>query len=335
MSTAALRERHIDRLISEELQSSTVFLSWLLKRALGPTSPDGDVADCSTTIGHHRQDGETDVLLRVTWASGQSGVVHIEDKITAQPQPNQGSRYAVAVKQEVATVAASILVAPHAWLQRHPREAAKYDATLQFEEIAEHFKTRADAVARVPSAHSKELVQRLRWREQIFSGAQQRANVLQAITSGELTDWNTAAAEVIRAENGLSLDVADRQASAGTTKASRFILFNETLTEYENGQSPRLKLKTAERETPGRVSLEVRKAADDEKLQAEASATGYAVAITPTGTVVISDSTSNLGRLDIAKPVAEQVGALKDAARLAQRLVEWWEQRAAGHSPRV
>ena len=86
------------------------------------------------------------------------------------------------------------------------------------EEIASHIRARADAVEKVAGPRALELAKRLRWREQLLSGAMNKRQVYGALQAGELTDWNMAAAEVIAAANGLVLTVAQRQRSEGQTR---------------------------------------------------------------------------------------------------------------------
>ncbi len=167
-------------------------------------------------------------------------------------------------------------------------------------------------------------------REQLLSGSMNKRAVYGAIQAGELTDWNMAAAEVIAAANGLVLTVSQRQRSEGRNKASRFFQFGEELSSDRNGRTPVLKLKTANVKNPGRVSLEVQAAYDDSSLRTRATDAGFETFVTNRGTLLISATTQNLRELTIAKSVAEQIRHLEDAADVAQKLIEWWEnQRGA------
>ena len=99
MSLIALRERHIDRLLSEELEASPAFAAWFSRTGFGARVPEAEPTSCSTTIGHHRVAGETDILVKLGWGSGTSAIIHVEDMLGALPQPDQALRYAMAVRQ--------------------------------------------------------------------------------------------------------------------------------------------------------------------------------------------------------------------------------------------
>ena len=92
MSLIPLRERHIDRVLSEELEASPEFAAWFAHRVFGGKCPI-EPPSCSTTIGHNRVGGETDILVQLTWPSGKAAVIHVEDKIEAVPRPDQALRY--------------------------------------------------------------------------------------------------------------------------------------------------------------------------------------------------------------------------------------------------
>ena len=108
MSLRGLRERHIDHVLAEELESSQHFSAWFVERVLGDRVPASEPHSCVTEISHYRGNGETDILLRYQWGSGQTAVVHFEDKLGAVPQPRQAERYAEAVDAEP-------LLAPVLW----------------------------------------------------------------------------------------------------------------------------------------------------------------------------------------------------------------------------
>ena len=99
MSSVGLRERHIDRLLSEELEASSTFTAWFVRQVFGDQIPQDAPSSCSTLIGHHRLAGETDILVKVGWLSGIHAEIHIEDKLEALPQPAQALRYVTAVEE--------------------------------------------------------------------------------------------------------------------------------------------------------------------------------------------------------------------------------------------
>lgn len=327
MSTINLRERHIDRLLSEELEASSTFIAWFLRQVFGDQVPQDIPSTCSTIIGHNRIAGETDILVKVEWRSGVQAEIHVEDKIDASPQPDQALRYARAVEKSATKLAASALVAPQAWMHRHPRETARYNTVISFEDIANQLGASAADVEDIGSPQSLELARRLRWREGLLNGSTKKRMVYTAIKTGELTDWNAAAAEIISAVNGLVLTVRERQRSEGRNKESRFIRFDEQLSPNQYGRTPILKLKTTGTRVAGRVSLEVPLSRNDNDLRGKATDAGFQISDTDAGTLVISASTPSLQKLIISSPVADQVRALEDAAEVAQKLIEWWESQ--------
>ena len=90
------------------------------------------------------------------------------------------------------SLAASALVAPRAWMRRHPRETALYNAAIALEDIAKQLGARAADVEQHASLQALELAKRLRWREALLNGSTHRRAVYRAIQDGELTDWNMA-----------------------------------------------------------------------------------------------------------------------------------------------
>ncbi len=72
MSSTALRERLIDRLLSGELETSPEFGAWFAQNVFGDQTPDSELPSCSTQIGHYREQGETDILVNIAWPSGVS-----------------------------------------------------------------------------------------------------------------------------------------------------------------------------------------------------------------------------------------------------------------------
>lgn len=335
MSTVNIKERHIDRLLSEELESSRSFALWFCQRVFQEAPPTERPDNCVTTISYHRESGETDIRVQMEWQSGYTGIIHIEDKIGAMPQPDQANRYLMAIEQEKIKLAEAgkqgmaecVLVCPGSWLLRYPRESGIYPVSVTFEEIANEFKRRAEGMGEGADEYQEEIRQRLLWRSRLLDGSSARKAVYSKIEDGDITEWNECAAEIIRAENGLALDVRPRlRTPDGLHKTSRFFRFDESLLPY-NQNVPVLKLKTSSETNPGRVSLEVPNTGDDQELRTEAEARGYNVSSTVKGTLMIDSTTERLQVLDIGNPVAEQVDGLKDVAEVALDMINWWESR--------
>jgi len=156
-----------------------------------------------------------------------------------------------------------------------------------------------------------------------------------AYEAPELTAWNKHAAKVICDTNGLILTARRRQRSIGRNNQSRYIWFGEKLSPYvKTGYPPRLKLKPRERTgRQGRVSIEIRNAKGDKDLRARAEDIECLIDATSAGTLVLSLSTERLKTLDMTCPVEKQEDALRDAAHVAKKLIDWWEHEAHSIRP--
>ena len=326
MSLANLKERHLDRMIAEELEASPVFAKWVVSQAVGKGLPQREPKHCETVISYYRQSGETDIRAEIRWPTGETAVLHIEDKLGAVPQPRQAERYAEAANEETATFAASLLVAPSAWLRRHPQESRIYDATLSLEAIANWLKLRAAELAEAEIPLASELQQRLLWRANILSGQNVRQAVYrEASAATDLNLWNEQAAAIIEAYNGLQLRIYPRQRSSGRTKPSRFMTFLDQLAPFKGELATELVLKTRNAKRPGRVSLQIKKFVNDGRLLQSAQAHGFSVEpLTAADTQLITHTMPALSRLDVMQPAGEQIPAIEAAAEAAQRLTEWW-----------
>ena len=130
MSSAKIKERHIDRLLAEELESSSHFALWFSQKVFHEDPPTERPEKSKTIISYLRKRGETDIRVEMEWLSGHVGIIHVEDKIDAQPQPDQASRYLVAIEEEEKKLAEKgkqgtaqcVLVCPGSWIRRYPKE---------------------------------------------------------------------------------------------------------------------------------------------------------------------------------------------------------------------
>jgi hypothetical protein len=323
-------------LLAEEIEASPDFAAWFARQVLGSKSPAGTPLRCNATISFHRVLGETDIRIEMEWGHRISAVFHVEDKLDAQPQPEQADRYKTAIIAESAPLSRCVLFAPNAWILRHPKEVKVYDAVVSQEAVADWLRDRAKSIKTGADSQLQELVERLRWRAKLLDGHLQSQAVRNAIEAGDLTDWNAAAAEVISARTGLSLQVAPRQRTLGTPKESRFIIFDEELSPGPDGARVTLKLKTRNKNHPGRVSLEVNGAAGDRYIREAGERAGFRVEDSERGrSLMITVRGSKLDDLQIADPVKYQVEALEQAADLAQELIVWWEGMSKQHTGSV
>lgn len=141
ISVAGICERDIDLLLLEELHSSECFQSWFLKRIIGRSAVDQKFVSASYSV---RQTlGESDLEAWFCDGDDRRICVLVENKINANPQPEQADRYkkrAVAyLEQHKASSAYTAIVAPQTYL--NGRSARGFDADLSYEEIGEWFST--------------------------------------------------------------------------------------------------------------------------------------------------------------------------------------------------
>jgi hypothetical protein len=147
---AAVYERDIDLLLLEELSVNTAFREWFIKRVT-------TVDECGTFVGAwhsitHGQFGESDLVLKYITKNGIHAGLLIENKISADAQPEQGERY---YKRGDASIAAgewsgfkTCLVAPQSYFDS-PKNRQDYDKQISYEEIAEFLQTCLENTARV------------------------------------------------------------------------------------------------------------------------------------------------------------------------------------------
>lgn len=140
---SSVTERDIDLLVLEELSVNVEFQDWFVTRTIGPKS-------FSELLGawHSVSDvtlGETDIQFLYLSEEGQRIALLIENKISAPPQPEQGSRYkqrgekgiAEGYWEEFCTVA----IAPARYLAS-TQHSESYDQEISYEELLAFFSSR-------------------------------------------------------------------------------------------------------------------------------------------------------------------------------------------------
>ena len=137
----AVAERDIDLLLIEELNVDSSFRSWFYGLVWGT------IDQYLTFLGAwhsltHPQYGESDIVVLVEGAEDRKLAILIEDKIDAEPQPNQAGRYRsrgdAGIKQEWWHQYRTCIVAPQAYLDSNS-EAELYDVRLSYESIKQWF----------------------------------------------------------------------------------------------------------------------------------------------------------------------------------------------------
>lgn len=148
VSVAGICERDIDLLILEELHSSPSFQAWFLGRVIGRPVINQKLLAASYSV---RQTlGESDLEAWFYDEDDRRICVLVENKINANPQPEQAARYrkrALAyLEQRQAFSAYTAIVAPQLYLDS--RSARGFDADVSYEELKKWFSSAESLGAR-------------------------------------------------------------------------------------------------------------------------------------------------------------------------------------------
>lgn len=136
----ALFERDLDLVILDLIHTSPEFGRWLLDATIGlPRAADASLSlegAWHSVIGSDGRESDLEAL----WVCGGSRIrLLIEDKVDAQCQPGQAAAYAERAKRHVAEgyadTAATVLVAPHGYRERHLEDTAAFDYHITIESI--------------------------------------------------------------------------------------------------------------------------------------------------------------------------------------------------------
>jgi hypothetical protein len=134
-------ERDIDLLLLEELHVSTAFRAWLLGQAFGRDFENARFLGAWHSVSHPTL-GESDLLLIFEDAQHSKAALLIENKIDAQPQPEQAARYRARGKLGVDdgswTRFRTCMIAPHAYLVG-TSDADGYECRVTYESIRDWF----------------------------------------------------------------------------------------------------------------------------------------------------------------------------------------------------
>jgi hypothetical protein len=139
-SVAFVTERDIDLLLLEELRSSTKFRVWWLTQVGYEKSVQHELIDVRHSVSDASK-GESDLILRIRGLDGRRCAVMIEDKVSANPQPQQARRYRE--RGDYGTPLEwdryiTVITAPRSYLNTQP-EARGYDAQISHEAIRSWF----------------------------------------------------------------------------------------------------------------------------------------------------------------------------------------------------
>lgn len=198
-----IAERDIDLLLLEELNVNPDFSAWLYQKVALDDSPPPSCTGAWHSVTHPKL-GESDLI--VIYESGLS--VLIENKVDAQAQPEQGSRYKQRGRAGIADGLwkkfVTCVVAPGRYLTINS-EARRYDIKITYEQIRDWFEGRATARANYKAYLLNEAI------EQQRRGYSPEAD--EDVTQFWLAYWNFASKDFLRFE--CLTQVSSRQTQTG------------------------------------------------------------------------------------------------------------------------
>lgn len=341
MSSSIIREKHIDRVLSEEFECSKDFVKWFCGKVFGFSEvPEGNSFECKSEISQRRStddqssSGETDIHVEVKWETGELRAMLIEDKITADSQDTQPERYKkyrqelesqIAPGESNLTMIKSVLVCPQSWTHSHTKDFEIYDSVLLYEKISEYFRNRVLNI-NDENKFSFEIRKRLLWRATLFENASTQ-KVYSSEPHLKFTEWNEKAADIVKQLNlNVELIVSPRTKGKGEKKDIRFIEFKCDLHPLDNNNL-KIKLKTGNEKKEASISLEIPKnLACDYISDFAVNTYGLVCKKTAAGTLMINKTSDSLGKLTILEPADSQKLLLEEAANSADYLRDWWNK---------
>ncbi len=136
-------ERDIDLLLAEEFSVSPAFAAWFLSQTKSFGGVPAQVVD--VYVSRSDTTGESDLVVVFEKQRDYSRfALHIEDKIDAPLQPEQGARYRLRAEAEILHNVYSefeaILCSPEAYAGVHP-EASNFDSFVSYESVSEFLRS--------------------------------------------------------------------------------------------------------------------------------------------------------------------------------------------------
>jgi len=135
-------ERDIDVMLAEEFTVSAEFTTWFLQRTARFKDSKAVVTEVHVSMSDNL--GESDLVVILQRPTGIKFALYIEDKITAQLQPEQEGRYRLRAETGVAKGLFSefdiVLCAPRIYVENleHPD---LFDSLVSYEEVAEFLRS--------------------------------------------------------------------------------------------------------------------------------------------------------------------------------------------------
>lgn len=226
-------ERDIDLLIVEELRCSEDFTSHvisLIAAKTGKSIPAGasQVIHSSRRMYNRR---EIDIRLSIAQKIGKPIIVLFENKLDAADQPAQAESYreeaSILVSSGEASQVIIVLLCPRDYGNGNGSFAGKFDAVINYEEIAEYLRRRGSSTA-------GELSTRLNYRSDLMQQAIEKwRRGYQAVPLPQIAVFNKSYVALCR-ENAPLLKPGPSMLSGGRPGESKTMIFGpDTLPEWE------------------------------------------------------------------------------------------------------
>jgi hypothetical protein len=136
-----IRERDMDFLFIEEFNVNDDFSKYLFKDHILEIKNVVEIFAKHSIVDSHY--GETDIYVELS-TKNDNIVLLIENKIDAQFQPQQSSRYNIRkeniIKENSKTIVYTILFAPEKYILGH-KESNDFDICIAYEKVMEYFRT--------------------------------------------------------------------------------------------------------------------------------------------------------------------------------------------------
>ena len=198
-------ERDVDLLIIEEILNSETFA----RKIFDKINVDKDSKIVSIQRSLRFEMGETDIFVVLQTPQGNIIDLHIEDKVNAEAQPEQFSRYedrAMKLCKNYNHTDYRICITAPKWYLENNSEAQKYPYTFSYEEIFEYFNEQNDM--------------RSKYKLALINCALGKKDTVIAVPNEDVTNfWN----ELDRLAANKNLKISSGESQHG--KESKFIRF--------------------------------------------------------------------------------------------------------------
>lgn len=314
--TVRLSEWMCDLLLWQELELDPGLARWLAAQAF-PALPAGDPSKVKVTPWCWRGNGETDLLVQLSWGDDQYDL-HVEDKIGAPwSLGNQLQRYIDYVTPR--PKAAAMVIGPDWFFGREVEVIDKVGIdSVSFEAIAAEIRRRA-------GEETNGVAARRQWVAERIESASKQA---------PLSDWGRPSevlgawiAELKVAARSFELEPHLNPVAGDHPVSGRFIPETTALPRW-GGYQAKLWYKVRRPGLASHVSIDLQPkpdGADARRLMTEAHAAGYEYDDRPTRSTIVRHFDDRFADVVMDHPVAGQAEAIHAMLGAAVRMRAWWE----------